>query len=351
MPISGKLIIVFVSLILIGILIITILLLTRKTTSINNYTNSIEHQYEILDYNVVLCMCVRNCGKYLKSIFNNIDRLGKCFRMFQCIFVYDNCSDNSAELLEEYRKKSSYNVTLINNIGNDSPYRTVRIANARNRFVKALNMIEKVDFHIVIDPDDVNIYPWNLDVILPYLNRSDWDCLTFNRYYYYDIWALLYGKYRHHCWGFGDMSGDVVSTMNHDIEQKLSELKNNELLDCFSAFNGFGIYRTSIFRDCVYDGYYENIKKYFTDEERAQTLEFLKQQMLSYGIDSTNLKIDEDFIEIAEHANYHLSAIQNKGAKIRISKDIYYTIPNGEKDLPEFPYRRIPKGEKDLQNL
>jgi hypothetical protein len=101
----------------------------------------------------------------------------------------------------------------------------------------------------------------------------------------------------------------------------------------------------------VYDGYYENIKKYFTDEERAQTLEFLKQQMLSYGIDSTNLKIDEDFIEIAEHANYHLSAIQNKGAKIRISKDIYYTIPNGEKDLPECPYRRIPKGEKDLQIL
>ena len=331
MHISDKLMIVFISLILIGILIITILLSMRKTTSISNYTNSIQHQPEILDYSVVLFMCVRNCGKYLKIIFNNIDRLGKCFRMFKCIFVYDNCSDNSVELLEEYKKKSSYNVTLINNIGNDSPHRTVRIANGRNRFIQALNRIENVDFHIVIDPDDVNIFPWNLDVILQYLNRSDWDCLTFNRYHYYDIWALLYGKYRHHCWGFGDMSLDAVNTMRKDIEQKLSELKNNELLDCFSAFNGFGIYRTAMFRDCVYDGHYQKIKQYITDEERAETLESLKRQMISDGIDSTNLKIDEGFIEIADHVYYHLSAIQNKGAKIRISKDMYYTIPKGEK--------------------
>ena len=38
-----------------------------------------------------------------------------------------------------------------------------------------------------------------------YLNNFDkdnWDAISFNRNRYYDIWALLYDDFKHHCWGY-----------------------------------------------------------------------------------------------------------------------------------------------------
>ena len=57
----------------------------------------------------------------------------------------------------------------------------------------------------MIDADNVNISPWKISNITKYLDNDDWDSLSFNRSRYYDIWALLYGNIRHHCWGYNGM--------------------------------------------------------------------------------------------------------------------------------------------------
>ena len=57
--------------------------------------------------NIALCFTVRNCGKYLPDIFKNIELVKTLNVNVFCIFVYDNCSDNSASLLLEYKKKLS----------------------------------------------------------------------------------------------------------------------------------------------------------------------------------------------------------------------------------------------------
>lgn len=275
--------------------------------------------------NITCCLCIRNCEKFLPNIFKNLDSLNKKFNNLSIIFVYDNCSDNTEKLLKEYTYTKKYNVFLINNNTNTSPHRTQRIANARNKAIEFMYKTIKTDFHFMIDADDVNCNEWNIDLIEKYLLIDTWDSLSFNRPNYYDMWALLYGDFKHHCWGFKNNSVNVIEYMKKDIIDKLDNLKLDELFECISAFNGFAIYRTPVFKNITYDGLYSNIKNVITDYERQKNLEILRKHI-------PNLYIDENHIEICEHIFYHVNAIKQNNARIRISKFCLFNS-NWSKDL------------------
>lgn len=269
-----------------------------------------------MELNVACCLCVRNCYQYLPKIFDNLFFLRKEFKNFCAVFVYDNCNDGSERLLKEYQKRATHPVVIIHNKNNKSPYRTVRIANARNKYLRVVyEYLTNVDFHIVIDADDVNCGRWNVDLIKRYINEDSWDALSFNRSPYYDIWALIYDKYRHHCWGYRPNPDCqiIVNHMMQDIQNKLRNTNPNHLLECLSAFNGFAIYRTNKFKNIYYDGVYNNIKHLISDNERNETLETLNQ------IFNRRFAIDENYVEHCEHIFYHISAIKNNNARIRIS--------------------------------
>jgi hypothetical protein len=278
-----------------------------------------------MNINIACCLCVKNCYKFLPKIFDNLDLLSKEFKNFNVIFVYDNCNDKSNILLNKYKATCNYNFYLINNINNKSPYRTVRIADARNKCLDIIfNTIKNIDFHFMIDSDDVNTSKWNIDIIKKYLITDDWDSISFNREKYYDIWALLYDNYKHHCWGYKDsiVSHKICDHMQEDIQNKLNnsnesnESENKEeLIECLSAFNGFAIYRTNKFNNILYDGLYENIKTLINDDERNETVLFLKNIFPDLSIE-----IDENTVEHCEHVYYHLSSIKYNNARIRISK-------------------------------
>jgi glycosyltransferase involved in cell wall biosynthesis len=253
-------------------------------------------------------MTVRNCAPFLPKVFENIDALRTLFPSFVLIVAYDHCEDGSETLLKYYQRMSSFPVYLLPD-QNSSPYRTVRIANARNRCLDQLEKLKldhPIDIHFMIDADDVNIEPWNLTLIRYYLsNRSpDWDVMTFNRSDYYDIWALMYPPFQHHCWGFARHSREVVSFMKKDIQQKL---KQYELFPCQSAFNGFAIYKSNVFHGKRYCGEYKELKKLIPEKARQQTLNALS---------IPKLQIDPFFRESCEHLYYHLSV---PNAKIFIS--------------------------------
>jgi hypothetical protein len=201
---------------------------------------------------------------------------------------------------------STFNVHTISQV-NDHELRAVRIANARNTGLSIINSLNP-DFHFMIDADDVNQETWNIDMILSYLSQDTWDSLSFNRKDYYDIWALLYEDYKHHCWGFHMHSYAVVEHMKKDITSKL---KNVDLFPCYSAFNGFAIYRTEVFKPYHYSGYYEDVKRLITDEERSITLNKLKKEL------NPAIYIQENYPQCCEHIYYHMSS----KARIRISKN------------------------------
>ena len=296
---------------------------------------------------IALCMVCRNVERYLEAIFENIKKLTKYNLIL--IIEYDNCIDNTFESIKRYIANLKVEHKIIHLIGNNSKYRTERIANARNACLDYLYTLKDIDYHIMIDADDVNIKPWNMNLIDSVFNsENSWDAISFNgdnskegKGNYYDKWALLIDDFLWHCWGYGDFSPIIVSEMEKYVSEKFEK---EDLVECHSAFNGFCIYRTKTFEDIRYIGRISEIKnKYFKKEYINKSLNFIqsrkfimelakrgKRMNVHYPLnseknqcfifkESNNIqKILPD--EICEHIYYHLSA-KSRGAVLLISKN------------------------------
>lgn len=270
----------------------------------------------------VVCTTVRNCGKYLPTIFENIKTLRKIFGQFAVIITYDNCTDNSEKCIQDFQSTAAatcdFEVQIKHNTRNNDPRRTVRIAHARNACLDILfTKYPTTDYHIFLDADDVNAKPYNVETLRTYLVNPEWDCLSFFNNNYYDIWALLYDDIKHHCWGYTN-SQAVVHAMAVDIVKKLKALPDCELYQCISAFNGIAIYRTPKFRNIKYNGTIGEFMELFTNKERDDTLTAVRNMVgnFKFGI-IPSLFSDQ----CCEHLYYHIMATRRNGARICISKD------------------------------
>jgi hypothetical protein len=272
----------------------------------------------------IICIPCRNVAIYLEKVFKNIDKLNTFFNNFEVCFFYDKSDDNTLKVLNIYIKNKKYRIEIIINNEELKKNRTQRIAVARNRLIKHISEMNiKPDYFIMMDCDEICSYPINIDSLKYHINLNNWDALSFNRtglpngHENYDIWALQYEPFIHHCHSYyGDLS--VVFIMRDDITKKLNDLKKGELFECYSAFNGFAIYKTKKFLNCVYDG---EKQKHFSNKKINNMLKLINQK---YNL---NLKINFDFVDVShgggkqncEHIHFHLDAIRNNNAKIRIS--------------------------------
>ena len=248
-------------------------------------------------------MTVRDCAPFLPNLFKNIIRLRRLFQNFALIVAYDHCQDNSEQLLKEFQISAAFPVYLLPS-DFTSPHRTVRIAHARNRCLDKLDELD-IEIHFMIDADEVNIFPWNITLIRYYLSNPDWDALSFNRKNYYDIWALMYPPFQHHCWGFFEKSREVVEYMKKDIQRELDNCGG--MFPCQSAFNGFAMYRTSVFKHHRYSGEYSKLKPLITDVSRENTLLALRNALNVERSESNEIHLDDSFVQSCEHLYYHLS--------------------------------------------
>jgi len=267
------------------------------------------------------CICgpVRNCGPFLDKVFENIEKIGSLFEDYQIIVYYDKSNDGTLIKLKEYQSKNQklkiyINKTLI------SPYRTHRLAHARNF---CLDYIKKCDineypFFIMMDFDDVNSKEVRPEILKKYLFRNDWDALSFNTSpKYYDIWALSIYPY---CFSYNHFKNTPIHDYNviqNYISNKLNTLKPGKLLRCISSFNGFSIYRTNKFLNSRYDG-----KPRFD----LIPINYIKAHAIAAnsGIvfpDYGHVKAE---YEDCEHRSFHAQAINKDNAKIRITKDVLF---------------------------
>jgi len=295
---------------------------------------------------IAICMVCKNVGKYLQCIFENIKKLMKYNIIL--IIEYDNCTDNTYEIIKKYITELKIEHKIINLVGNNSICRTERISNARNACLDYLDTLEDIEYHIVLDPDDINSKPWNINLIQNVLDsEKKWGAISFNgdnskdtEGNYYDKWALLVDDFKWHCWGYGDLSPIIIKEMEKYIFEKFEQ---NEIIQCHSAFNGFAIYNTKVFKGLRYCGRISKIDSKFFKNDIYKSIEFLKKRPYfleiknKYSIspevhfplnsdknqcyifkESNNVqKILPD--EICEHIYYHLCA-KLKGVSIVISK-------------------------------
>lgn len=271
--------------------------------------------------NCVFCGAVKNCGPYLGSVFKNIEQLGSLFDNYAIVLYLDKSTDNSYELLNQYRKKHS-RLMFYHNPTPVSKFRTHRIAHARNECLKIIySKFKSYPYFVMMDFDDVCSQPVKTDVLKKYLHEDTWDALSFNKQPYYDIWALsiqpFVVSYRHL---------EKTNPIERPVkgEDKKLELQNyiteiladsNELVSCISAFNGFAIYRTSKFANCHYDG--------------RLRLDLLPLSYLKFNLNETKLKLkfgghEATRWEDCEHRSFHIMAKNKNQARIMIAPDVLF---------------------------
>lgn len=269
-----------------------------------------------MNSNDCCCICgtVKNCSKYLKNVFKNIHKITNIFKDYYIIVYYDDSDDTTLEQLLKYKK--IYKMHIHINKHYKSNYRTHRLAFGRNYCLKIINKyFYDYKYFIMMDFDDVCSNEINISVLQKYINQNNnWDALSFNKADYYDIWALSIRPYIFSFAHFNN-SNKVLENMKYYITNKLASLKENELLPCYSAFNGFCLYKSEIFKDCVYDG--------------RIRLDLIPLDYLKENININNSEIvfnDTDWLsstyEDCEHRSFHLEAINKKKARIFISPEI-----------------------------
>jgi len=259
-----------------------------------------------------ICGTLKNVASHLKNVLKNVKQLISLFDDYVIILYYDNSTDGTKELLLKYKKK--YKIDLYCNTKYHSPWRTHRLAHGRNTCLKRIRqMYSDYEYFIMMDWDDVCATKMDISVIERSLQREDWDALSFNRAHYYDIWALSLRPYVASFIHF-EHPYDVLHAMTRHVEEKLKALSPGKLLECGSAFNGFVIYRTSIFIDCQYDGHL--CIHLLPEEYVRENIEINRSSFVFQEKDWLNIR-EED----CEHRAFHWMAIHKHGARIRISPE------------------------------
>jgi len=264
--------------------------------------------------NCCICGAVKNCAPFLNKVFENVEKIGSLFDDYKIILYYDQSSDNTLEILKQYKEKNP-RLMFYNNKFEVSKFRTHRIAHARNECIKMFyTNYSNYPYFIMMDFDDVSSQDVKIDVLKKHLHTNAWDALSFNKSHYYDIWALSIKPY---FISFRHFDPDLLDEMKNYITNKLNNLPKNKLVKCCSAFNGFSIYRTSKFVNCYYHG--------------SLRLDLVPKNFLAMSVNATkkSFKIMEpgtesSIIEDCEHRAFHLMGINNNGARIRISPEILF---------------------------
>lgn len=253
--------------------------------------------------NCCICGPVKNCGPYLDKIFENIEKIGTIFDNYALIVYYDKSDDDSLEKLKKYKEKNP-KLELFVNLSQMLPYRTHNIAKARNKMLNRIkNNYSHFQYFIMMDFDDRCALEINIDVIKTTLNRNDWDAVSFDHptHGYYDFWALSIRPYTLSCHHFHNKLLGLNKIIN-----LIDNCQKDSLIPCWSAFNGFAIYKTDKFINCYYDGRFR--------------LDYIPKQLIIENIKyagpiDNSVQQNED----CEHRHFHFQAILNYNARIRIS--------------------------------
>jgi len=254
-----------------------------------------------------ICGTVRNCGKYLDTIFRNMNQIKTLFSNFAIVLYYDHSTDNTLQKIIEYQNRNPTLITLHVNKEPMLPFRTHRIAKGRNKCLEIMKeKYNNFEYFIMMDCDDRCAYNIKLKMLQNYLKRNDWDSLSFNHPSgYYDSWALSKRPLVLSCNNFKERWAGLAL-----INKLIARTPKNGLIKCLSAFNGFAIYRKQKFNNCHYDGNFrlDYIPAFLIRENKR----------FAGKIDISKNKED------CEHRFFHISAVLKNKARIRISPNCLF---------------------------
>lgn len=213
------------------------------------------------DQSVCVCMILKNVDKITNDIKKNIELLNLWFKSVFYIFVNANSNDNTHA---NFKKVS--NSILLDTVYDDE-------ATHRNLYFKSFySSKEKFNVMMIIDPwisMRTTLKLRSFDFMF-HDRMLDWDiCFANQTYKYYDLENLVLEK--------------------NEIPYKKHIPSNSGLIMVKSAFGGFAVYKTSIFK---------NNLKYISDNYKNFNLQFSNQNLKMFII--------SDFLIETSPENAHL---------------------------------------------
>lgn len=256
-----------------------------------------------------ICAAVKDVGCHLSGIFQNMETIGNIFDEYQIVFFYDQSDlwhDNTLDIIKEYQTRNN-KVTLIVNPTPLNDVKTCKLAHARNSCLRHIkDKCPTFQYFIVMDCDEICTPPIKIDLFKSYLHRTDWDTLSFRRSHYYDLWALSTHDLIYSCWHF--QKPHALPVYQNAIDSALRNCPPGGLVQVYSAFGGFAIYRTDKFIDCVYDG---NSRLDLIPPNLLKKNIELCGEIAPYQWDGPN--------QDCEHRSFHIQAKIQNHAKIAIA--------------------------------
>jgi len=257
-----------------------------------------------------ICAAVKDVGYHLPAIFANMKKIGNIFDDYRVIFFYDTSEqlyDNTLNLIKEFQTRNSKVDLIVNPTPLVNVVKTCKLAHARNTCLQYIReKCPTYQYFVVMDCDKICTPPIKIDLFKKYIQRTDWDALSFRRSHYYDLWALSMRELIYSCWHF--QKPHALPVYQNAIDDALRNCPPGDLVQVYSAFCGFAIYRSHKFLDCAYDG--------------NSRLDLIPPFLLKRNIESCG-KIapyqwdgpDQD----CEHRSFHIQAKLKNNAKIAIA--------------------------------
>ena len=320
-------------------------------------------------YSLCVCLCIYKSEDGLPYVLANLHKIiqSNIFTRIKIIAVYEEGdtdamngrgghngpNQSSCSLLKSFSNhvQLPHSVELIRNQYQATHVRQRNIGNARNTFLN--RMRELRDKHTNAgshdDDDTANAYdyfammdannyscvgPIDIGVLRDAMNCSDsWDSLSFLRDAgYYDFWALSFDpfirSFFHFKMNWGAVCGKMREAFKDFVESGLAS--GMDLFPVYSAFNGFAIYRSTI--------YLSQELRYSDEIDPA----LFPAEIISKQIQILGCEPDDRTYDDCEHRFFHLSSKQPPhNARIYIySRSLFSELP--ERDKPSRFQPRAP---------
>ena len=270
---------------------------------------------------VCIGLCVYKNEFGLPFVFKNIERIQTLFeKKIQIVVAFDESPDCSLGFL--LSKLESFNIHIIKNTKPISNSRVENISNARNVILDYIREnISETEYVIMMDTNEYAcVGDIQVNVLREVLDRkNEWDAVSFDREAgYYDNWALSFDPFIYSFFHTVDYE-KTVGKMREVFGKIMENAKKtpNKFIPVFSAFNGFSIYKWSIFKDC----------KYSSDID----LSFFPIELVEKQVEITKIPLLDNFQGDCEHRHFHLQAIKTKNARINIYPKYLFATFQGEK--------------------
>lgn len=224
---------------------------------------------------VAVCGCTINSANYISKHLKYIFELSVLFKNLDIIIYENDSQDSTVEVLKTLEKEDKIKLITEKNIATTLKYRTAIIAHGRNKLVNYVTN-GNYDYMIMIDLDTILSEPIINSIKNAFkFDCTKWDVLTGNSpTTYYDIWALRINRNQ---WTSNHskiwklcLDYDIWDMIGHrkqmEKNEKLFHTKtyqkhipsSSPLIAVTSAFNGIGIYKVDIIKNCVYNGFPSN---------------------------------------------------------------------------------------------